>query len=1206
MQLNYKTRGKDISPQGKPRVYFCCHPDDFHLFFSSISSEILKEENCAFFYDEKPLETGDFYEWESRLASMQLFVMPVTSKLLKTPNKGLDDYRIAIKHNVPVLPLMQEQGLDNQFNQVCGNLQYLDKHKKDDTAISYGEKLTKFLGNVLVGDQTATKIRDAFRAYMFLSYRKKDRAHAQRLMKLVHKNDDCNDIAIWYDEFLVPGEDFNNAIGDALEKSKLFLLAVTPNLVCEPNYVQAVEYPTAVQNGKCILPVEMQQTDRYLLAQQYPEIPTVVAETDTQLLVEKLLEVFPQKEYGKSVDYDRNYLIALAYLDGIDVEVDNKKALGILNSCANGNHVASIKKLVSMYEVGKGVQRDINQSIYWQNKLVNIYFDALQNSFVEDNCANYAFALWDLGYYHECMHDYDDALKVYRQMQEFCLQSWTKSMPSDQATRLLAKSYCNIGDVFESLLDVTDARKNYFFAMDILQARAEKTQTLDAKMDLYYCVKGVYNCYFTEEKYSEALKYAIKNLQTVKGIVAVENTTKRQNDLLDAYFSVMDVCVRTDERAIANDIAQDMLNLAQRLNDELATEDSKDCLSASYIFLGQMFMAEGKSKDAEICFMQALKLSQEIFQSNPTDGNQYDIALKCEFLALVHNDNNAKLHCKYLHDAYKIYRAQYDMYRAPEVARRLASICGQLSNHYLDTNPSKAKKYLDEEVALTRWLLDVADSLDIVYFSGYTYMHYGYYLHYAEDNVESALEYYQKALEIFEDLYSKNPIIQYFAELSDVHEMLANAYQDLDEYDMQLQHLLKSLDYQSQLAESSNSVDYWVTCSRLALSVGKWYAEEEELEEAMDYFSRAEGICNQLLERSRNNVVLVLYGKVCDALFNFFADQGVISLAKQYAKSCLECDIERAKLTPDENFADTLIVDCLNVANCFIEEDKYLVAIKYLVMAEGYFTQGFADDPQADYQILFKIYQKIVDCYEQEKDGESQVKYLLKQAQAVQKLIADGKSVLSSVTEIYQTIVNLQEDLDKADDAVDTYENCIAYIKSLYRQDDVITVEQLAECYRKYGNFYLRFDDYDSACGLYLEAYDNYEILCELFQAQVSKAEDFVVGEDGVDLASYYHEAMQSKVDVLIHLALCYNQFEDWESTEQCYQLAIDCLNILVEQVGDAKHYYMLGQSYYGHYLCDHPLSLKKSFEIFQQLVEKAPSNANYKDWLDFVKSKMQ
>jgi hypothetical protein len=40
MALSYKTRGNS-SPQGKPKVYFACHPDDFSLF-EAISDDILR------------------------------------------------------------------------------------------------------------------------------------------------------------------------------------------------------------------------------------------------------------------------------------------------------------------------------------------------------------------------------------------------------------------------------------------------------------------------------------------------------------------------------------------------------------------------------------------------------------------------------------------------------------------------------------------------------------------------------------------------------------------------------------------------------------------------------------------------------------------------------------------------------------------------------------------------------------------------------------------------------------------------------------------------------------------------------------------------------------------------------------------------------------------------------------------------------------
>lgn len=52
-------------------------------------------------------------------------------------------------------------------------------------------------------------------------YRKKDRVHADALMRQIHSYEALRDIAIWYDEYLVPGENFEKNIRERLETSEL-------------------------------------------------------------------------------------------------------------------------------------------------------------------------------------------------------------------------------------------------------------------------------------------------------------------------------------------------------------------------------------------------------------------------------------------------------------------------------------------------------------------------------------------------------------------------------------------------------------------------------------------------------------------------------------------------------------------------------------------------------------------------------------------------------------------------------------------------------------------------------------------------------------------------------------------------------------------------------------------------------------------------
>ena len=257
--LSYHTRG-NTSPQGKPKVYLLIDPPNEALA-KAIADELLAAVNCAVFFRKERIANES--EHLATLSEMNLFVLPITTNFLTGNGEAYTvEFTFAQNAQVPILPLMQESGLDELFNQKCGDLQYLDKNRREPAALPYQEKLEKFLNAILVKDELAAKIRNSFDAYVFLSYRKKDRLHIKELMQLIHENDFCRDVAIWYDEYLTPGENFNETIAEALHNSEIVALAVTPNLVNEKNYVMTVEYPMAKNAHKTILPIELVKTDK--------------------------------------------------------------------------------------------------------------------------------------------------------------------------------------------------------------------------------------------------------------------------------------------------------------------------------------------------------------------------------------------------------------------------------------------------------------------------------------------------------------------------------------------------------------------------------------------------------------------------------------------------------------------------------------------------------------------------------------------------------------------------------------------------------------------------------------------------------------------------------------------------------------------------------------------------------------------------------
>lgn len=190
-------------------------------------------------------------------------------------------------------------------------------------------------------------------------------------MRLIHKNDFCRDIAIWYDEFLSPGENFNDSIRKALQKSGLFVLAVTPNLINETNYIMTTEYPMAKKNGKPILPVELVPTDREQLSEKYEDIPNPTDAHNETVLSETLLESIKNmsiKENDASPEHD--FLIGLAYIGGIDVEKDLEIALCCFTNAAENGVMEAMKKLSHMYFYADGTAKDIEKSYFWHRKYI--------------------------------------------------------------------------------------------------------------------------------------------------------------------------------------------------------------------------------------------------------------------------------------------------------------------------------------------------------------------------------------------------------------------------------------------------------------------------------------------------------------------------------------------------------------------------------------------------------------------------------------------------------------------------------------------------------------------------------------------------------------------------------------------------------------------------------------------------------------------
>ena len=128
----------------KPRVYFTCHPEEFANYFDRICKDLWKSHDCAVYYTPDMMETFAEEDLETDLGRNNLFVVPVTSRLLTEHNRAMDkDIPYALQNHIPLLPIMMEPGLDVVYSRPdkFGELQYLSPNGVDDTQISYEDKL---------------------------------------------------------------------------------------------------------------------------------------------------------------------------------------------------------------------------------------------------------------------------------------------------------------------------------------------------------------------------------------------------------------------------------------------------------------------------------------------------------------------------------------------------------------------------------------------------------------------------------------------------------------------------------------------------------------------------------------------------------------------------------------------------------------------------------------------------------------------------------------------------------------------------------------------------------------------------------------------------------------------------------------------------------------------------------------------------------
>lgn len=807
MSLQYKTRGMS-DPQGKPRVYFCCHPKDFVPCFGPISDELLKKQNCAIWYDDSGNAAWD-KEREMELGQMQLFVMPVTTKLLTTPNRALGvEFPFAVKHHIPVLPLMQEGDLEELFNKKCGDLQFLDKTAQDSTAISYEEKLEKYLSSVLIGDELAEKVRGAFDAYIFLSYRKKDRKYAQELMRLIHKNDFCRDIAIWYDEFLTPGENFNHAIKAALQKSDFFTLVVTPNLVNETNYVITTEYPEAKKCGKEIFPAQMVPTDEGQLKDKFEAIPKCVDAHEEDELTASLLDTLGRLAINPTESSPQhNFFIGLAYLSGIDVEVDRDRALKLITDAAESGLPEAIKKLVDMYRSGSGVERNYRTAIHWQQCYVEINENVYAAEMDKRNWENLARSLWDLGDFYYDLQNLQQAKSAFLRINELC--STNPYAPNSiEVFQMYAISCRKLGAIFHDEGDYEQAANYHSEALNAYNKIKGENDSIEIERGLYLTHLEI------GRLYDEIGNFANSRIQYRVSLHICLNVAKKTQSDFDYHnmcvsaVSYGRVCEKAGDTSVAKQCYELCQSICLKLYAVTCSLDTLSLLARSCSDLGAVYEKVERDFDKAIdCYKNALDYDLQLMEKRGLVVDTINIACDYHNLGMMYAET---FHHKSARECYQkaldIHRNLVAKVNTLRERKNLASSCEELGDWYYDIGAfSKAKKLYQEALDIRRKLYDeVPENVEFIIDLANALDRIGDIL-VQEENYEEAEEDYRQALELCLGAYEHSGSLDILSRVYCGYGLMGDLEKKRKNFSMAKEYYSKALTVSRQLINKADT-----------------------------------------------------------------------------------------------------------------------------------------------------------------------------------------------------------------------------------------------------------------------------------------------------------------------------------------------------------------------------------------------------------------
>lgn len=462
------------------RVYCCASKTDSNAISEIITDifECYNNEIQVEFRDDVVIDGYDDIRSSVsvNLSGTQLVIAIVSENFLQQESSdgSMELFHYALNHKIPILPILIERGLEDEFNRKCEGLQLIFRY---DTEKYYGA-LSEHLHRILVSHDIKEQVRSSFYSSIFLSYRREDFAYVEKVMRQIHSFERCKDVGIWYDGALLPGTDYEEEIFSRIEKCSCIVMLVTPRLLEIDNFIMK-EYPRVRANGIKILPYVIENVDINRISEYYEGLfdayPNGIR---SSYELQKELEQIIAPHSDAWVPY-HEYCVGFAYLFGIDFERNADKATAYLVSAAKAGYYEAYKTLAEAYDIGILESADKSKAIIYEEE----YLAALYNraKFAEEKFAVEELKKECINASRICMRNanYGKAISICINFLEY----YNTLKNSDEV-----KCYMTYADVYnelgflESVREKYDKALGYYFKAEKCLDEAERVATNNTEL----------------------------------------------------------------------------------------------------------------------------------------------------------------------------------------------------------------------------------------------------------------------------------------------------------------------------------------------------------------------------------------------------------------------------------------------------------------------------------------------------------------------------------------------------------------------------------------------------------------------------------------------------------------------------------------------------------------------------------------------------